>query len=64
MARAAGGRLGPLLELSTEDSGPRPVYRSTQLYKASAMAAPTPIEPGELTLRVGLTARWQFVPNQ
>ena len=64
MARAAGGRLGQLLELSTEDSGPRPVYRSSQLYKASAMAAQAPIEPGELTLHVAVTARWQFVPNQ
>ena len=27
MARAAGGGLGPLLELSTEDVGPRPMYR-------------------------------------
>lgn len=61
MARAAGGRLGQLLELSTEDSGPVPMYRSRQLDKA-AMAAP--IEPGELTLRVAVTARWQFVPDQ
>ncbi|MGZ6126098.1 MAG: SIMPL domain-containing protein [Myxococcales bacterium] len=61
MARAAGGHLGQLLELSTEDSGPVPIYRSRQLDKASAMA--TPIEPGELTLRVGVTARWQFVPD-
>ncbi len=26
--------------------------------------APTPIEPGELTLRVAVTGRWQFVPNR
>jgi uncharacterized protein len=61
MARAARGHLGQLLELSTEDSGPVPMYRSRQLDKASAMA--TPIEPGELTLRVAVTARWQFVPD-
>lgn len=61
MARAAGGHLGQLLELSTEDTGPVPMYRSRQLDKA-AMA--TPIEPGELTLRVAVSARWQFVPNQ
>jgi uncharacterized protein YggE len=29
----------------------------------AAGAMPTPIEPGELTLRVAVTARWQFVPN-
>src|SRR5256885_1862146 len=27
MARAAGGKLGPLVEASTTESGPRPLYR-------------------------------------
>ena len=62
MARAAGGKLGPLLEISTADSGPRPLYRTRAVMdKAAAVAAP--IEPGELTLNVTVTARWQFVPN-
>ena len=59
MARAAGGRLGPLIELSTSGIGPRPVYRTAMAAKAAA----TPIEPGELTLGVQVTATWQFVPN-
>ena len=62
MARAAGGRLGPLLEVSTVDTGPRPVYRTLAAMDKLG-AAPTPIEPGELTLRVAVTTRWQFVPN-
>jgi hypothetical protein len=62
MARAAGGKLGPLLEVSTTDSGPRPLYRTNAMSRAAG-AMPTPIEPGELTLRVAVTARWQFVPN-
>ena len=61
MARAAGGRLGPLLELSSADSGPRPMMRMASTERA-AMA--TPIEPGELTVRVSVTARWQFVAGQ
>jgi uncharacterized protein YggE len=60
MARAAGGSLGPLLELSTADAGPRPMYRA-RMTAGAAMA--TPIEPGELTIQVSVTARWQFVPN-
>ncbi|HTO95727.1 MAG TPA: SIMPL domain-containing protein [Myxococcales bacterium] len=60
MARAAGGKLGPLLELSTADSGVRPLYFAKA---AQAGAMSTPIEPGELTLRVSVTGRWQFVPN-
>ena len=61
MARAAGGGLGQLLELSTGDVGhPRPLYRAAAMMVKSA--APTPIEPGELTLHVAVTARWQFVP--
>lgn len=65
MAQAAGGRLGALLELSTMDMGPRPVYRSeVMMAKSGAAAAPTPIEAGELTLRLGVTARWQFVPSR
>jgi len=61
MARAGGGRLGPLLEITTaEDSGePRPLYRSRM---AGGMAA-TPIEAGELTVQVHVVARWHFVAN-
>src|SRR5712664_219320 len=63
MARAAGGGLGQLLELSTADVGPpRPLYRAAAMMDKSA--APTPIEPGELTLRVAVTGRWQFAPNR
>jgi uncharacterized protein len=61
MARAAGGSLGPLLELSTGEIGPRPVFR---VAANAGMAASTPIEPGEQTIRVSVTARWRFVPAQ
>ena len=56
MARAAGGRLGSLLELSAAEPGPRPLMRVSM-----QRAAATPIEPGELTVQVSVTGRWQFV---
>lgn len=59
MARAAGGSLGPLLELSTGDSGPRPVFRAVA---NAQLAAPTPIQAGEQTLQATVTCRWQFIP--
>ena len=62
MARAAGGSLGALVELSTSDVGPRPVSRITD-YAMMAKAAPTPIEPGQQRLQVSVSARWLFVPR-
>ncbi len=62
MARAAGGSLGPLLELSTVFS-PIPIMRQ-ELAMAGRRAqadVATPIQPGEETLRAVVTARWQFV---
>ena len=65
MAQAAGGRLGQVVELVTMDMGPRPVFRAeAMMAKAGNAAAPTPIEAGELTVRVGVTARWQFVASR
>lgn len=65
MARAAGGSLGPLMEVISMDQGPRPVYRAEAMMAKSGVAqAPTPIEPGEMTLRVAVTARWQFVASR
>jgi uncharacterized protein YggE len=61
LARAAGGALGELLELTTvEYQPPRPLVMAT-LQRAAADAAPTPIEPGEQTLAMSVTARWRFI---
>jgi uncharacterized protein YggE len=61
MARAAGGKLGPLLEIATTEDGggPRPLYRSAAISAGMA----TPIEPGQLIVQVHVTARWQFLAN-
>ena len=61
LARAGGGSLGALVELSTADAGPRPMYR-LDVRNAMAAAAPTPIEPGQQRVQVVVNARWRFIP--
>lgn len=59
LAQAAGGRLGDLIELTTGGNGggnPQPMMRIQALAVSS-----TPIETGEMTMRVGVMARWRFV---
>jgi uncharacterized protein YggE len=64
MALAAGGSLGALLELSTQGPTipPRPMFDLAARAKV-AMAEPTPINPGQQTVTVFVTARWAFVPK-
>lgn len=66
MARAAGGSLGQLLEMnSMEMDGPRPpiMYRRDAMMAEAASAAPTPVAPGEETVRASVMTRWAFVPG-
>jgi uncharacterized protein YggE len=65
MAQAAGGRLGGLLELSTQGPTipPRPLFEMATRGKA-AMAEPTPINPGQQTVNVFITSRWLFLPRE
>jgi uncharacterized protein YggE len=59
LAKAAGGELGELIELSTSgSSGPPQPYRMEAL---AGKAAGTPIETGELAMNVAVMARWRFV---
>ena len=64
MAQAAGGRLGSLIELSTQGPTvpPRPMFDLASRAKV-AMAEPTPINPGQQTVTVFVTARWAFIPK-
>jgi hypothetical protein len=61
MARAAGGRLGNLLELNStfEPSRPRPMM-DVQMVRAEAGAS-TPVSEGTQTISASVTARWQFI---
>jgi hypothetical protein len=63
MARAAGGSLGPLLEMNTQDMGPRPMMQQAYMRapKAESADVETPITPGEQTIMATVFARWQFI---
>jgi uncharacterized protein YggE len=58
-AAAAGSKIGRLMELSEQVGGsPMPLQR--RVYATAAMAAPTPIEPGQDKLTVTVTARFEL----
>jgi uncharacterized protein len=59
-ARAAGGSLGPLLEINVlAVSPPRP--QPLMMARASGAAqADTPVNPGDETLAVDVVTRWRF----
>ncbi|MDX2183370.1 MAG: SIMPL domain-containing protein [Gemmatimonadaceae bacterium] len=63
MAKAAGGQLGALIELSTQDFAV-PVFESPKLMRAMAAgdSAPTPVMGGSQTLSARVSARWRFIP--
>lgn len=60
LARAAGGTLGSLVELSSAQEPIRPMAQPL-MRATAAMAVPTPIESGEQTVVATVTARWTFV---
>jgi uncharacterized protein YggE len=60
IARAAGGSLGALIEVVFGPSYVPPVRMMTMQMSAMAAPAATPVEPGEQTVRVSITARWAF----
>jgi uncharacterized protein YggE len=62
LARAAGGSVGSLLEVSTTSITPPRVY-DMAVRTASAKVA-TPIEPGEQTISANVTVRWVFNPGR
>lgn len=66
LARAAGGTLGPLIELSVANNGmPRPMMAMAVVTAGRAMAdAPTPVEVGEQSVSVSVSARWGFIPSK
>jgi uncharacterized protein YggE len=66
MARAAGGTLGELLELSTGGPTipPRPMYDVSMMRAKGASQEATPVKPGQQTVTVFVTARWAFVASR
>jgi hypothetical protein len=65
MARAAGGRLGQLIEVSVSQPiyGGRPVMEMMALKSASAAPAPTEIAPSEQDIVVTVNSRWRFLAS-
>jgi len=61
LARAAGGSLGTLIEISSAQEPIRPVPQPLMRVSAAMAAVRTPIEPGEQTVTATITARWTFV---
>ena len=63
MARAAGGTLGSLIELSTGGPTlpPRPMYEMAKA-QIQTRAAETPVNPGQQTVTVFVQAKWRFNP--
>lgn len=63
LARAAGGSIGEMLELSTGQFAQPIIQRDMAMARVSAAAgAATPVEPGEELVRAYVTARWRFIP--
>lgn len=64
MARAAGGHLGQLIEVSVSQPlyGGRPAMDAMALRAAPAAPAPTEIAPSEQDIVVTVNSRWRFVP--
>lgn len=60
LARAAGGSLGPLLELSSAQEPIRPIQQPLMRMTAAMAVVRTPIEPGEQTVVATVTVRWAF----
>ena len=62
LATAAGGQLGPLVELTSSFvERPRPMEVAMMARVAAADAAPTPISEGTQTISATVSARWAFV---
>lgn len=61
-ARAAGGTISGLLELSIQPAYDRPTPMTFQRMQLSAseFAGPTPVNPGELKVSATITSRWGF----
>jgi len=62
MARAAGGSLGTLLELSAAEVYSPPVPRPMIAMSRAAQDTAVPVEAGEEVVRASVTGRWQYIP--
>lgn len=62
LARAAGGSLGPVIEIQSSAPPIRPMFAEVAM-RSAAKAMDTPIEPGEQVISATVSVVWQFVPG-
>lgn len=63
MARAAGGQLGALIELTSEQTDIiRPPMPMFDMRQKVAMAVETQVQPGDEKVTAIVTGRWRFIP--
>src|SRR6185503_3310678 len=63
MSRAAGGTLGPLIELTAGDVFVPPSPRAIMAMAKDMAQESVPIEAGQESIRVTVTARWQYLSS-
>ena len=61
MAKAAGGSLGPLIELIASDSYAPPPRPMIFMRGVASQDTGVPVEPGQEVVRAGVSGRWQFI---
>lgn len=60
LAKTAGVKITKILQLSPTFDYPVPVYRDYALAKESAAAAPTPIEPGDISVSASVNIVYEI----
>lgn len=64
LAKAAGGTLGALIEMSSAAPVYRPMMAQMEMRgMATAAQSPTPVEAGEQVISASVSATWQFIPG-
>jgi uncharacterized protein YggE len=65
LAKAAGGTLGALIEMSSSSPIYNPVMAQVGVRTMGAAVAqfPTPVEAGEQVISASVSASWQFIPG-
>jgi len=63
LARAAGGTLGSVIELTSSAPPIRPMFSDMAVRGMAKAEVQTPIEPGEQVLTASVSVIWQFIPG-
>jgi uncharacterized protein YggE len=63
LARAAGGTLGPVVEITSASPPIRPMFAEVAMRGMAKADATTPIEAGEQVISATVSVIWQFVPG-